>query len=34
MRILLIEDDVVAARGVSLMLKACGGVVDHSDTGV
>ncbi len=33
MRILLIEDDVVAARGVSLMLKASGAVVDHADTG-
>jgi two-component system cell cycle response regulator CtrA len=33
MRILLIEDDVIAARGVSLMLKAGGAVVDHADTG-
>jgi two-component system cell cycle response regulator CtrA len=33
MRILLIEDDLVAARGISLMLNAIGAVVDHSDTG-
>ena len=33
MRILLIEDDLVAARGVSLMLKSAGAVVDHADTG-
>ena len=33
MRILLIEDDLVAARGVSLMLKSSGAVVDHADTG-
>jgi two-component system cell cycle response regulator CtrA len=33
MRILLIEDDHVAARGVTLMLKASGAVVDHADTG-
>ena len=33
MRILLIEDDVVAARGISLMLKSGGAVVDHADTG-
>jgi two-component system cell cycle response regulator CtrA len=33
MRILLIEDDLVAARGVSLMLKSTGAVVDHADTG-
>jgi len=32
-RILLIEDDVIAARGVSLMLKTSGAVVDHADTG-
>jgi two-component system, cell cycle response regulator CtrA len=32
-RILLIEDDVIAARGVSLMLKTIGAVVDHADTG-
>ena len=33
MRILLIEDDLVAARGTSLMLKSSGAVVDHADTG-
>jgi two-component system, cell cycle response regulator CtrA len=33
MRILLIEDDLVAARGVSLMLRSSGAVVDHADTG-
>jgi two-component system cell cycle response regulator CtrA len=33
MRILLIEDDLIAARGVSLMLKTGGAVVDHADTG-
>src|SRR3954463_14983991 len=33
MRILLIEDDLVAARGVTLMLKAAGAVTDHSETG-
>jgi two-component system cell cycle response regulator CtrA len=33
MRILLIEDDLVAARGTSLMLKSSGAVVDHTDTG-
>ena len=33
MRVLLIEDDLIAARGVSLMLKAGGAVVDHADTG-
>jgi two-component system cell cycle response regulator CtrA len=33
MRILLIEDDLVAARGISLMLTSSGAVVDHADTG-
>ncbi len=33
MRILLIEDDLVAARGISLMLRSSGAVVDHADTG-
>jgi len=33
MRVLLIEDDFIAARGVILMLKAGGAVVDHVDTG-
>src|SRR5690348_15992863 len=33
MRVLLVEDDFAAARGVSLMLKAANAVVDHADTG-
>ena len=33
MRVLLVEDDVTAARGVALMLKASGAVVNHADTG-
>jgi two-component system cell cycle response regulator CtrA len=33
MRILLIEDDLVAARGIALMLRSSGAVVDHADTG-
>jgi two-component system cell cycle response regulator CtrA len=33
MRVLLVEDDLIAARGVILMLKAGGAVVDHVDTG-
>ncbi len=33
MRILLIEDYLVAARGVSLMLEGSGAVVDHADNG-
>lgn len=33
MRILLVEDDLTAARGIALMLKAGGAVVDHADTG-
>ena len=33
MRILLIEDDLIAARGVTLMLKTGGAVVDHATTG-
>jgi two-component system cell cycle response regulator CtrA len=33
MRVLLIEDDLTAARGVTLMLRAAGAVVDHSDNG-
>ncbi|HEY8290457.1 MAG TPA: response regulator transcription factor [Acetobacteraceae bacterium] len=33
MRVLLVEDDLTAARGLTLMLKAAGAVVDHSDTG-
>ena len=33
MRVLLVEDDLTAARGISLMLKAGGAVVDQVDTG-
>jgi len=33
MRVLLVEDDITAARGVALMLKAIGAVVNHADTG-
>ena len=33
MRVLLVEDDLTAARGISLMLKAGGAVVDQTDTG-
>jgi two-component system cell cycle response regulator CtrA len=33
MRVLLVEDDIAAARGVSLMLKSSGTVVDQADTG-
>ena len=33
MRVLLVEDDLTVARGLSLMLKSGGAVVDHSDTG-
>jgi two-component system cell cycle response regulator CtrA len=33
MRVLLVEDDIIAARGIALVLKAGGGVVDHVDTG-
>ena len=33
MRVLLVEDDLTAARGVSLMLKAIGAVIDHSEAG-
>ena len=33
MRVLLVEDDLTAARGVTLMLKAAGAVIDHSETG-
>jgi two-component system cell cycle response regulator CtrA len=33
MRILLVEDDVTSARGVSLMLQSGGAVVDQADTG-
>ena len=33
MRVLLVEDDVTAARGIGLMLKSGGAVVDAADTG-
>jgi two-component system cell cycle response regulator CtrA len=33
MRVLLVEDDVTAARGIALMLKSGGAVVDTADTG-
>jgi len=33
MRVLLVEDDLTAARGTTLMLKSSGVVVDHTDTG-
>jgi len=33
MRVLLVEDDLVAARGIALMLKSGGAIVDTTDTG-
>ena len=33
MRVLLVEDDLTAARGISLMMRADGTVVDQTDTG-
>ena len=33
MRVLLVEDDLTAAQGITLMLKAGGAVVDQADTG-
>ena len=33
MRVLLVEDDVTAARGISLMLRSIGAVIDHIDMG-
>ena len=33
MRVLLVEDDLTVARGLGLMLKSGGAVVDHSETG-
>ena len=33
MRVLLVEDDLTSARGISLMLKSGGMVVDQADTG-
>ena len=33
MRVLLVEDDIAAARGITLMLKSGGAVVDEAATG-
>lgn len=33
MRVLLVDDDLTAARGISMMLKSGGSVVDEADTG-
>jgi two-component system, cell cycle response regulator CtrA len=33
MRVLLVEDDIAASRGIALMLKSGGAVVDTADTG-
>ncbi len=33
MRVLLVEDDLTVARGVSLLLKSAGSVVDQAETG-
>ncbi len=33
MRVLLVEDDVTASRGIALMLKGVGAVVDETDSG-
>ncbi|MDE2006807.1 MAG: response regulator transcription factor [Rhodospirillales bacterium] len=33
MRVLLIEDDVTAARGIAMILRSTQAVVDHADTG-
>ena len=33
MLVLLVEDDLVVARGVALMLRGSGAVVDQADTG-
>lgn len=33
MRVLLVEDDITAAKGISSMLKSGGAVVDEADTG-
>ena len=33
MRVLLVEDDVTAARGIAMMLKSGGIIVDSTDTG-
>lgn len=33
MRVLLVEDDLIVAQVISLMLRSSGAVVDHTDTG-
>jgi two-component system, cell cycle response regulator CtrA len=33
MRVLLVEDDITTARGITMTLKSSGAVVDHADTG-
>ncbi len=33
MRVLLVEDDLTAAHGISLMLRSAGAVVEHAETG-
>jgi two-component system, cell cycle response regulator CtrA len=33
MRVQLVEDDLTSARGVTMMLKSVGAVLDHTDTG-
>jgi two-component system cell cycle response regulator CtrA len=33
MRVLLVEDDLTAARGITMVLKSGSAVVDHADTG-
>jgi len=33
MRVLLVEDDLIAARGITLMLKGAGAIVDQTDSG-
>ncbi|MDE2580988.1 MAG: response regulator transcription factor [Rhodospirillales bacterium] len=33
MRVLLVEDDPIAARGIAMVLKSGSAVVDHADTG-
>ena len=33
MRVLIVEDDLAAARGVEFMLRSAGAIVDHADNG-
>ncbi len=33
MRVLLVEDDLTTARGISLMLRSQGSIVDQTETG-